>query len=221
MKTLTLEQENKLLAGLAPEVPIQQFLHEHAKQPHQWLSTWKSLRNVTATILMLDAGLRVGEVVGLTYDDLYFELKPVKTLIVRKMIAKKQHQREIPLTERLRSILLCYYNYPPGFDFHLQQRPLISRTAQGGTLTTRSVERIITSAGLAALGFPVNPHMLRHTYATKLMKVTDIRTVQELLGHKHVSSTQIYTHVNDEDKRRAVADMGKINDSPAAGSTRR
>ncbi|GAH69734.1 unnamed protein product, partial [marine sediment metagenome] len=49
-----------------------------------------------------------------------------------------------------------------------------------------------------------HPHMLRHTFASKLMRVTSMRTVQELLGHSSITSTQIYTHPNEDDKKKAI-----------------
>ena len=212
MKTLTLEQEIKLLSAIGPVLETCCLAqHYHEKGIYDSFK-WKELRNLLAALFMLDAGLRVGEVTGLRYTDVYFELQPVKTLRVRKIIAKKHHEREIPLTERIIIVLGHYHNCPPLIWKYPFAQPLIRRKPQGIALTTRSLERIVTKAGESALGFPVNPHMLRHTYATKLMKVTDIRTVQELMGHKHVSSTQIYTHVNDEDKRKAITDLQGIND---------
>lgn len=168
---------------------------------------WKSARNIIAAVLMMDAGLRVGEVVGLWVTDVYFQNKPVTTLTVRAAIAKGRKERHVPVTQRLRAALIRFNQEPYLLPDLPDIQRVITNKPQGHGLTTRTLERIITAAGEAALGHPVNPHMLRHTYATKLLRVTDIRTVQELLGHKHIGSTMIYTHVNDEDKRRAVYNM--------------
>lgn len=165
---------------------------------------WKQTRNVAATLLMLDAGLRVGEVVKLQYHDAYFQGQPVQTLSVRSAIAKGGHARNVPLTTRLTKALSNLFPFFRSIAPDYSNYMLISNRPGALAITTRTLERIIAAAGEKALGFPVHPHMLRHTFATKLMKLTDIRTVQELLGHKHLTSTQIYTHVNDDDKRKAI-----------------
>jgi len=71
-------------------------------------------------------------------------------------------------------------------------------------LTTRQIERIIGNAGEKAFGRWINPHILRHTFASRLMRTVNSRVVQELLGHKHLASTQIYTHPNHQDLRNAI-----------------
>jgi len=77
----------------------------------------------------------------------------------------------------------------------------------GLPITTRQVERIIKHAAIASIGRPANPHMLRHTFATKLMRITNVRVVQELLGHRNLSSTQIYTHPNQDDFAAAIRNL--------------
>lgn len=207
MRTLTPQEEYRLLAELENKKPLED---EHCFERLENLKIpkeWKAVRNVLAAVLMMDAGLRVGEVVGLWMTDVYFQNKPVSTLTVRAAIAKGRKERHIPVTQRLKAALARFNQQPYLLPDLPDIQRLICDKPQGHGLTTRTLERIITAAGEKALGRPVNPHMLRHTYATKLLRVTDIRTVQELLGHKNLSSTQIYTHVNDEDKRNAVENM--------------
>lgn len=74
-------------------------------------------------------------------------------------------------------------------------------------ISTRQVHRIVNFAFLKAIGKVVHPHMLRHTFATRLMRVTNSRIVQELLGHKKLTSTQIYTHPNSDDLKKAIDKM--------------
>jgi len=214
MRTLTKPEEETFLLSLCPDwsqndCPMPAWGHG-AHTP----TAYKLARNLLAALLMLDCGLRVGEVVALRLSDCYFNLKPVQSLTVRAKIAKNRQQRIIPVSLRLQTTLRAFYTSPLLVaDWPLTQI-LIAHQPQGHAITTRTLERIFERHSMQSLGFPVRPHMLRHTFGTKLMKVTDIRTVQELLGHKHLSSTQIYTHVNDDDKRQAIAKMQNLNSTP-------
>lgn len=168
-------------------------------------------RNHGLACVMLQAGLRVGEVVLLRVHDLYFKDSPVTTLRVRPEIAKRHQERFIPISEPLRQTI---------FDMQIHLWTQLQKynnslafpgRRDGEVLTTRQVERIIRAAAYTALGRPINPHVLRHTFATRLMRVTNARTVQELLGHRNLSTTQIYTHPNEDDKRQAIDNMGKTD----------
>lgn len=211
MQTLTTEQETLLLRQLRFPRGYPPKDYDPNKDAPVPDANWKARRNQLAACLMLDTGLRVGELIRLRRYDLYFQHKPVQMLIIRKEIAKRHKERHIPLTTRTVATLLDFYSAPYLFEAHPLTQYLIANNPTGDPITTRTVERIILNAAMKCLGHPVNPHMLRHTFATKLIKVTDIRTVQELLGHKHVSTTQIYTHVNDDDKRQAVASLDTMN----------
>lgn len=164
----------------------------------------KGIRNYLMACLMLDAGLRVGELVQVRVVDLWFQDSPVTSLVVRQSIAKNHRERIIPVSARLNITIKKYHTecYIP--DETLYDSLAFFTTCPHIPLTTRQVENIINSAAMKSLGRPVNPHMLRHTFASQLMRVTNMRTVQELLGHNHVTSTQIYTHPNEEDKRKAI-----------------
>ncbi len=166
----------------------------------------KGIRNYTMAMLMLEAGLRVGEVVQLHISDLWFNSQPVNSIIIRPEIAKNKTERIIPVSTRLSNALKEMHKYfwppPPGdcywFAFY---RKICMKP-----LTTRQVERIIRAAAMRSIGRPVHPHILRHTFASKLMRITNERVVQELLGHKHMGSTQIYCHPNQDDKLKAIVD---------------
>lgn len=193
-KTLTVTECNKLLDALLPENNMQTCYR-------------KGLRNHVMALLMLDAGLRVGEVVALVMSDLYFDGKPVSSLTIRPGISKGKIERIIPLSDRIREFLAelhseCghFPDLPPTaavFHVFLNDKPL----------TTRQVERIIRAAAIRSIGRPVHPHVLRHTFATRLMRKTNARVVQELLGHKQMSSTQIYMNPNHEDLKKAIHEI--------------
>lgn len=190
-KTLTITESHQLLDALI-----------HRDAPRK--SFCKGIRNHTMALLMLDAGLRVGEVVALQMSDLYYGMVPVQNLLIRPEIAKTKTERTVPLSTRLRNSLGEYFKECPWFTRLAGQAYVFKVWLRDAPLTTRQVERIIRAAAMKSIGRPVNPHVLRHTFASKLMRVTDMRTVQELLGHKKMSSTQIYTHPNEDDKKKAI-----------------
>jgi len=172
---------------------------------------FKCLRNVVWFLLMLDAGLRVGEVCRLPMSAAYFKDLPVRTLNIEAHVAKGANPRDIPVSDRLYAALHRYYIkglIPSNFQdrFFLICGPLPNQP-----ISTRWIERKLSQVSLTVLGRSIHPHILRHTFATKLLKVTDIRTLQELLGHKHLSSTQVYTHPSFSDKRAAVDSLNSFN----------
>lgn len=169
----------------------------------------KGIRNYAMGLLMLDAGLRVGEVVQLLISDLHYGAGPVESLTIRPEIAKNKTERIIPLSERIRNAIVTLSDKvwkPLVFDFY---GFALRNHTTGQSLTTRQVERIVRKAALKSIGRPVHPHILRHTFATRLMRKTNARVVQELLGHKYMTSTQIYTHPNQDDLKRAIDQLGQ------------
>ena len=193
-KTLTADQVQDLLDAL----------HESSYPVKTYR---RGLRNYLIACLMLDAGLRVGEVVQLEFSHLVFNGKPVKQLIVTSDIAKNNKERSIHVNSRLKKAIDAYFSaLPHKSDWHSVVKVFCS-SKSNICLTTRQVELIINKASMKVLGFPVHPHMLRHTFGSNLMRVTNLRTVQELLGHSCLSSTQVYTHPNADDKKKAIEDL--------------
>lgn len=156
----------------------------------------KSYRNHLIARLMVEAGLRVGEVTKLIWSDLYFNDEPVQSIVVRSEITKTKTERSIPCSL---SLLTGMKFYKGNFPDHFLTTNLWP--------TVRQIQRVIKTAGIATMNRLVTPHTLRHTFATRLMRITNIRTVQELLGHKRLTSTQIYTHPSIEDKQDAISKM--------------
>lgn len=164
----------------------------------------KRLRDLVLVLLMLDAGLRVREAVTLALDDVYYNNLPTDSIIIKAEFAKNGKSREIPATERLQVALKNYVEYYNSIFYKLPQRYLFASPSMNFPLTTRQAERIIVGHCKAAIGKHVNPHMLRHTFASKLMRRTNARTVQALLGHSSLVSTMIYMHPNGDDLRNAI-----------------
>lgn len=170
-------------------------------------STRRALRNYTMALLMVDAGLRVGELVELQVSDLFVSNNPVNTLLIRSDIAKSGKDRTVPLSLRVRETVQQFFDLTrPSWSSDSWGFFFYSFTTRH-PITTRQVERIIRTAALKSIGRPIHPHVLRHTFATRLMQRTNIRVVQELLGHSSIVSTQIYTHPNEEDKKQAIQNL--------------
>jgi integrase/recombinase XerC len=138
--------------------------------------------------LLYGAGLRVSECCGL--DDADVE-RDGGAALVRVRRGKGGKARLVPLHDRAVAAIDAYLAVrPPG-------GAALFRNARGGRLTPRSVQRhLARDAGLAGVA-RVTPHALRHSFATHLLDGgADLRSIQELLGHASLASTQIYTRVS-------------------------
>ena len=205
-KTLTAAQVQDLLDAL----------HESSYPVKTYI---RGLRNYLIACLMLDAGLRVGEVVKIKSSHLMFRGEAVKTLILTTDITKNHKQRAVHVNSRLSHAIFDFFYNSPELLTGSQDVYVFTSAKSTNHVTTRQVELIINKASMSVLGFPVHPHMLRHTFGSNLMRVTNLRTVQELLGHSCLSSTQVYTHPNADDKKKAIVELeSQLPPDPDFGS---
>lgn len=170
----------------------------------------KALRNHLIGILFLDTGIRVGELVMLKIQDLIIAGDPVEQLRIRAEIAKTGDERLIPVSERLNKAI---YSVNQTIWSHTSCSPLspaFYTNMPEHPLTIRQVQRIIAQASLKSFGRKVHPHQLRHTFASAMLKVTNLRVVQQLLGHATVTSTQIYTHPDAEDRVNGIKKLSDL-----------
>lgn len=138
---------------------------------------------------LYSAGLRVSELVSLDWDQIDLENECVRVL------GKGRKERIVPLGE---IALDALRSYREALGAEGLSAPAVFVNRRGGRLTTRSVARIVRRA-VALSGSPItaSPHALRHSFATHLLNQgADLRSIQELLGHVSLSTTQRYTHVN-------------------------
>lgn len=155
------------------------------------------LRDRAIIELLFSSGLRVSELVGLNRDHINTKRRE---FMVR---GKGQKDRPVFISNTAATYVNAYLslrddNLAPLFLSY--SRNNIASTSGGfRRLTSRSVERIINKyAKLAGITKHVSPHTMRHSFATDLlMNGADIRSVQTMLGHSSISTTQIYTHVTD------------------------
>lgn len=148
--------------------------------------------------LLYGAGLRVSEAAGLDLHDLDL---PGRTARVKGKGAK---ERMVVFGEPCRNAIEAYVREERTAP--AAGSPLFTN-AKGGRLTVRSMHTAVTKAAEAA-GLPpgLSPHGLRHSFATHLLDGgADLKSVQQLLGHEDLSTTQVYTHVSVERLRAAVS----------------
>jgi integrase/recombinase XerD len=162
-------------------------------------TTPRSLRDQALVELLYGAGLRVSEAVGLERGGVDLESRAVRC------VGKGDKERVVPLGNHAVEALRRYLaRGRPYLD--RRHRPELFLNAQGGPLTRAGAFLIIRKLAAKAGLDPerVHPHLLRHSFATHLLEGgADLRSVQELLGHADLGTTELYTHVSDRRRREA------------------
>jgi len=151
----------------------------------------EGLRDIALAEVLYGSGLRISEALGLNLND-------VDSDVIR-VLGKGSKERIVPLSDMAVKRLRRYMEQRHallGDDYSEQALFLGSRT--GERLNRRQANRIVERlAKLAGLPTDVHPHMLRHSFATHLLEAgADLRSVQELLGHERLTTTQRYTHLD-------------------------
>jgi integrase len=159
--------------------------------------------NAILTILA-DTGLRVAEFCALRVFDLWLLGEPVNCLEVRAAIAKNHKSRSIPLTPRTVEAIHALQNRFWHLPSYIIDAPALPGPDYRTPLSIRSIQRLCSRHGRNILHITLTPHMLRHTFATRLMRQCNMRIVQQLLGHSSLQATQIYTHPNTQDLQTAI-----------------
>jgi len=151
--------------------------------------SFKPARDKAILELLYSSGLRVSELTSLDMSDL-----DIKESLIRAK-GKGRKERILPIGQKAMEALR---NYLPERMSLKRKTPALFLNARGGRLTQRSVRRILLYySRLINLEGNFSPHTLRHTFATHLLhEGADLRSIQELLGHSSLSTTQRYTHVD-------------------------
>jgi integrase/recombinase XerC len=149
---------------------------------------WIGARDWAVLLLLYGAGLRIGEAMGLTGDIL-----PLGDTI--RVTGKRNKTRIVPLLPAVRGAVEAYVETCP---FLPEKGQPLFRGARGGPLSPALIRRAVQGArGRLGLSERTTPHALRHSFATHLLgRGADLRSLQELLGHASLSSTQVYTQVD-------------------------
>jgi integrase/recombinase XerC len=149
---------------------------------------WIGARDRAVLLLLYGAGLRISEALSLTGADL-----PLGDVLT--VTGKGGKQRAVPILPLVRDAVADYAAKAP---FALDAKGALFRGARGGPLGQGAIQQAVARAR-GALGLPpsATPHALRHSFATHLLGAgADLRSLQELLGHASLGSTQIYTRVD-------------------------
>ena len=160
-------------------------------------------RNQALLEVLYGTGIRVSECVGLKLSSIDFS---VGTILV---LGKGRKERHVPFGEYAKTALERYIENGrkelAQKNKTLDDNEFLFLNARGTPITTRGVRYVLNKiVENAATTVSIHPHKLRHTFATHLLNEgADLRTVQELLGHENLSSTQMYTHVT-KDRLRNV-----------------
>ncbi len=162
------------------------------------LDTEDGLRDKAIFELLFSTGLRVSELVGLNRENVNLARRE---FMVR---GKGQKDRPVFISQAAADAVQDYLDerkdsLPALFLNNSRNQPAVGTKGDYRRLTPRSIERIINKyVRMAGITKHVTPHTLRHSFATDLLtNGADLRSVQSLLGHANISTTQIYTHVTD------------------------
>jgi integrase/recombinase XerC len=178
------------------------------------------LRDAAALELMYGSGLRVSELVGLDLDDISFDRDELR------VFGKGSKERVVPLGSAARAALSAYLARRTALRHPKtgQADPkalLLNR--HGGRLSVRWVQKLTRRYGAHGAGRPdLHPHALRHSCATHMLEGgADLRAIQEMLGHRSLSTTQRYTHVSISQLVAVYDKAHPLSRSGRRGSTRR
>ena len=171
------------------------------KEISKILDVTKNLKHKTILLLIYSAGLRLGELLNLELGDIDSE-----TMKIHIRAAKGKKDRYVMLSENVLGLLREYYKkYKP--------EKYIIEGQNGGKYSPKSVQSVFKrSLQKAGIKKKATVHTLRHSFATHLLdEGTDIRYIQELLGHKRLETTQIYTHVSSYSINKIKSPADKLD----------
>lgn len=174
-------RKNQMLPDFLFQEEVAQFLSGFD------LSSLLERRDRVLFSLIYGCGLRVSEAASLEWSDFSIEERWVRIL------GKGSRERIVPLPQWLCPLIISWKQ-------ECGQSSRLFSNRNGGPLGVRGIQyRMQVHADRIGMPMRIHPHMLRHSYATHLLDGgADIRTVQELLGHSSLSTTQIYTHISNE-----------------------
>lgn len=175
---------------------IDEMFHLLDQVHNDELPTQFPVRDKTILELLYATGVRCSELVNIHIKDLDMDQKVIR------IVGKGRKERMVLFGDKAYEKLLHYFKTERNGIQSIEEPVFLNY--RGTQLTTRSVQRVIEMfRSFLKIDRPITPHKIRHTFATHLLtQGADLRTVQELLGHKSLSSTEKYTHVTLQDLKK-------------------
>jgi integrase/recombinase XerC len=195
-----LKRQPRPLPGMIDIETINQILDQAA--PEKILDQQLWLRDKAMLELLYSSGLRLAELQGLSFKDIDFNR------MLLRITGKGNKTRIVPFGQKAKDSLLLWMSVYRIWQGDLRADFSIFISKKGQTLTPRQIEnRVKYQAQRAGVNVDLHPHLLRHCFASHMLSASgDLRSVQEMLGHSNLSTTQIYTHV-DFDQLAKVYDQ--------------
>jgi site-specific recombinase XerD len=159
---------------------------------------WRAERDFTAISILLNTGIRLSELTGIDVADV--DLNENRIQLKRTKGGQPAFKH---INAKLKKVLHCYLNQWLQFE---TECPALFLSQWGRRLSDRQFAlRLEMWASKAGIAKKVTPHILRHTFATNLYaKTKNLLAVQKALGHEYITTTQIYTHIQDEELHSAL-----------------
>ena len=164
------------------------------------LSTPEGRRNKAIIEVLYSCGLRVSELVSLKISNLYFSEGYIR------VIGKGNKERLVPISPRAIKDIHDYLPDRNGMDIKVEHENILFLNRRGAGLTRVMIFTIVRNlAEVVGLKKIISPHTFRHSFATHMVEGgADLRSVQEMLGHESIITTEIYTHLDREYLRDAI-----------------
>jgi integrase/recombinase XerD len=192
-EALSLPRIERYLPETLNEMQVEQLLNSvDTKRP-------LGLRDRAILELLYASGLRISELANARLENFYPEERTIR------VIGKGSKTRIVPVGRKACEALACYLSTERPKLLKRRSGSEIFLSERGMKLTTARIWQIVKEkARHAGLGKNIYPHLLRHSFATHLLSNgADLRIIQEMLGHADISTTQVYTHV-DQQRLKAV-----------------
>ncbi|MFT4020127.1 MAG: tyrosine recombinase XerC [Acinetobacter sp.] len=187
---LTFKRPSRPLPGMMDVEMLFQILDQPMPEKQQEQQLW--IRDKAMLELLYSSGLRLAELQGLSIKDIDFNRQ------LLRITGKGNKTRIVPFGSKAKESLIQWLQiYKIWKDLFEPNSPVFV-SMKGGVLTPRQIEnRVKVQAQRAGIHVDVHPHLLRHCFASHMLSSSgDLRSIQEMLGHSNLSTTQIYTHLD-------------------------